>query len=62
MVWMSLILAAFHLATGTAFIRLAHSAAKWLLLLLVVPVLVFALDDIGRLLSLLGLPTFRILA
>jgi hypothetical protein len=57
----TLLFAALHIVSSAAFLRRATSAAKWLLLLLVVPVLVFTIDGIGRLLALLGLPAFRIL-
>jgi|GEM_PF-3745387 len=57
----ALLFAAAHLSTGALFVLRAQSAAKWLLLLLAVPVSAYAIDDIGRLLSLLGLPSFRVL-
>lgn len=62
LVFCALVFATAHFIAGALFLRRARSPAKWLLLVLMFPVLAFTIDDLGRLLSLLGLPSFRILA
>ena len=51
-----------HFVASAIFLQRVRSGLKWLLLLLGAPVFAYTLDDIGRLLALLGLPSFRILA
>jgi hypothetical protein len=57
----SLVFAAAHFLCGAFFLRRTASRAKWLLLLVSFPMAVLTLDDLGRLLHILGAPSFRVL-
>jgi len=56
----ALAFAAIHFITGAMFITHANSRVKWLLLVLTFSVFAFALDDLGRLFSILKMPSFRL--
>ena len=56
----ALAFAAIHFIAGVLFLRRASSRAKWLLVVLTLPVFAFAVDDLGRLLSILKMPSFRL--
>jgi hypothetical protein len=60
-VLLALIFAALHFISSILVLWRTRSRAKWLLLLLSLPVAAFTLDNLGRLAGLLGLPSFRIL-
>ena len=60
LVSLALLFAVAHLGCTIVFLLRTRFRAKWLLLLVSLPVLVFSLDNLGRLLHTLGIPGFRI--
>ena len=57
----ALVLGALSLAGSVAVLVNSRSKAKWVILIVAIPVAVFALDNIGRMLMILHLVGFRIL-
>lgn len=57
----SLLFGSSSIVAGLFYLRASQSRDKWAILLLLIPVLVFTMDNIGRLLFSLGLSGFRIL-
>ena len=58
---MALLSGALHLACAVMFLMRSHSRLKWLVLLASVPIAVFSIDNLGRMLNIIGLDGFRIL-
>lgn len=60
-VW-ALLFAGLHFLCAAIYFRRVSSRGKWILLLVSLPLLVLTVDDVGRLLDLLDMPSFRILS
>ena len=57
----ALLSGALHLACAIMFLMRGYSRLKWLVLLASVPIAVFSIDNLGRMLNIIGLDGFRIL-
>ena len=57
----ALLSGALHLACAIMFLIRSHSRLRWLVLLVSVPIAVFSIDNVGRMLNIIGLDGFRIL-
>ena len=49
------------LITGVRYLKISKNRSKWALLLVLLPVIVFTIDNAGRFLKCMGLPGFRTL-
>jgi hypothetical protein len=61
LVFAALLFAALHVGATFVAIKRGRSVARYLILLATLIVLLFTLDNVGRVLGLLDLPSFRVL-